>query len=148
MLNAHISFGEVWLRNDSGYSARNPAVIVRLHGMFFIPNDRASFEREWASMRIIEVSSCFSGASDLGEGITVVQWDGGSAYSIHGHSTRRLPDLQFYNLWCKPAGGKPAITFELLAEGYRKEITLAVDFTIDGKSQFPREDEKRNPEWM
>jgi hypothetical protein len=63
-------------------------------------------------------------------------------------STRRLPDLQFSDLWYLPGGGKPAITFEILAEGYRKEITLPVDFTVDGQSQFPREDGKTNPEWM
>jgi hypothetical protein len=99
-------------------------------------------------MGLAEVSSSFGGTSELGEGITIVQWDGGSTYSIHGHSTRRLPDLQFSNLWYIPGGGKPAITFEILAEGYRKEITLPVDFTVDGRSQFPREDGKINPEWM
>lgn len=29
-----------------------------------------------------------------------------------------------------------------------RAIFLPVDFTVDGKSQFPREDEKTNPEWM
>jgi hypothetical protein len=98
VLNAH-STGMVFLRNNSGYSAKNPVVIVSLHRMFFIPSDRAKFEREWASMGLAEVSSSFGGTSELGEGITIVQWDGGSTYSIHGHSTRRLPDLQFSNLW-------------------------------------------------
>jgi hypothetical protein len=87
VLNAH-STGMVGLRNGSGYSAKNPVVIVRLHRMLFDPRDRASFEREWASMGIAEVSSSFAGFSGLGGGLTVVQWDGGSTYSIHGHSTR------------------------------------------------------------
>jgi hypothetical protein len=69
-------------------------------------------------------------------------------YSIHGHSTRRLPDLQFSELWHIPEWGTPALTLEILADGYRKEITLPVDFIIDGKPKFPREDGKINPEWM
>jgi hypothetical protein len=140
-----LNIGKVLLRNNSGYSAKNPAVIVRLHGMFFSPDDPASFEKEWASMELADYEVQFFPQSHL---LTVVQWDGGPTYSIHGHSIRRLPDLQFTNLWQIPDWGKPALTFEILAEGYRKEIPLPVDFIVDGKSLFPREDTKTNPEWI
>lgn len=135
--------GKILVRNDSGYSAKNPAVIVRLDAMFFKPYDATFFEG-WASM---ETADTIQVTGQLDE-LTVVQWDGGPTYSIHGNSTRRLPDLQFSYLWHIPEWGKPALTFEILAEGYRKVITLPVDFTIEGKSQFPREDGKTNPEWM
>ena len=48
------NLGKVLLRNNSGYSAKNPAVIVRLHGMFFSSSDPPSFEKEWASMEIAD----------------------------------------------------------------------------------------------
>ena len=82
-------------------------------------------------------------------GITAMQWDGGPSYSIHGHSTRRLPNLFLTNLWAISDLGTPALVFEILADGYRKEITLPVDFTVDGKSQFVPEGGTRvNPEWI
>ncbi len=137
------NLGKVFLRNGSGYSAKNPAVIVRLHAMVFSAYDPTSFERDWASMEIADTH-----ITGISGGLTIVQWDGGPTYSIHGNSTRRLPDLQFSHLWHKPEWGTPALTFEILAEGYRKEVVLPVDFTINGKSQFPRENEKTNPEWM
>jgi hypothetical protein len=149
------NLGKVLLRNNSGYSAKNPAVVVRLHGMFFSPSDPPSFEKEWASMEIGDTQELVSriGVDAIrlfkrGDPLTVVQWDGGPTYSIHGHSTRRLPDLQFSSLWLIPDSEKPVLTFEILADGYRKEVSLPVDFIVDGQSLFPREDGKTNPEWM
>ena len=139
------------LRNDSGYSAKNPAVIVRLHAMAFEPANADSFEQNWASMDVEIISWPAESISESTEplaGLTVVQWDGGPTYSIHGNSTRRLPDLLFTQLWHKPEWGTPTLTFEILAEGYRKEITLPVDFIVDGKSRFPRAGGKINPEWI
>jgi hypothetical protein len=148
------NFGKVLLRNSSGYSAKNPAVIVRLQTMFFIPRDRVSFEREWASMETADVSDWLARKTtdghriaELIEGLTVVQWDGGPTYSVHGHSTRRLPDLQFSDLWHMPDWGeKPVLTFEILAEGYRRAVDLPVDFIVDGKSQYSQE--KQKPYWI
>jgi hypothetical protein len=141
---APVQFGQVFLHNGSGYSAKNPAVIVRLHGMYFAPDDR-SFFQDWASMEIAYVPDILTPGCDF---LTAVQWDGGPTYSIHGRSTRRLPDLQFSHLWHRPERGKPSLTFEILADGYRKEITLPVDFIVKGKSLYPREDSEANPGWM
>ena len=70
-------------------------------------------------------------------------------YSIHGHSTRRLPDLQFSDLWYIPGLEKqPFLTFEILADGYRKVVSIPVDFKANGESRFPRKDRKVNPGWM
>jgi hypothetical protein len=138
----------ILLRNDSGYSAKNPAVILRLHAMVFLPDMQID--------PVLELSPDFRGPqgawtvidSASTNGIIAMQWDGGPAYSIHGHSTRRLPDLRLDNLWAIPEWGTPALIVEILADGYRKEVFLPVDFIVDGKSQFPREDGKVNPEWM
>jgi hypothetical protein len=145
--------GKILLRNNSGYSARNPAVIVRLHGMFFRSSDPTSFEREWAAMELAETQEFTSSATAQivrsyvdKNMLTMVQWDGGPTYSVHGHSIRRLPDLQFSWLFQVPDWGEPILTFEILAEGYRKVVSLPVDFIMDGKSQYTRE--KALPEWL
>jgi hypothetical protein len=84
--------------------------------MVFRPSDPDEFERTWAIMDYRYVP----GLPELGVsryGYREVQWDGGSA-SIHGHSTRRLPEFVFSQLWRIPEEGTPALTFEILAEGY------------------------------
>jgi hypothetical protein len=123
--------------------------------MFFSPGDPPSFEQEWASMEIADTQELVPGLAvnaalrfTRTDWLTVVQWDGGPTYSIHGHSTRRLPDLQFSDLWQIPEWEKPVLTVEILADGYLKEISLPVDFIVDGKPLFHREGGKTNPEWM
>jgi hypothetical protein len=78
--------------------------------------------------------------------ITAVQWDGGPNYSIHGNSTRRLPDLELNDLRAIPDWGPPVLTFEILADGYRKVVSLPADFKVAGESRFPQEEVK--PEWI
>ncbi len=76
------TLGTISLRNDSGYPARNPAVIVRLRGMVFLFREDSPSRTYWV---ITEFSNT--------NGILAVQWDGGPTYSIHGRSTRLLPML-------------------------------------------------------
>jgi len=45
----------------------------------------------------------------------------------------------------KPDWEKPVLT---LADGYFTEVSLPVDFIVDGRPLFPREGAKTNPEWM
>ena len=128
---------DVFLRNISSYSARNPAVIVRLGGMFFRREAAESGEigipGEW-------VVTGFSNTN----GITEVQWDGGPEYSIHGKSTRKLPDLRLDNLSFDWALGIPEFTVEILAEGYRKVVVVPAVFQDD----VPRWEPDHNPEWL
>ena len=126
--------GTIRVRNNSSYSAKNPAVIIRLRDMVFL---RDSYEANWV---MIEFAST--------NGIMAVQWDGGPSYSIHGNSTRRLPDLLLDRLHMYPGSKEPGLIIELLADGYRKEVLIPVGFTVDDVSQFPREDKEANPEWM
>jgi hypothetical protein len=126
--------GTIRVRNNSSYSAKNPAVIIRLHDMVFL---RENYDANWVMVDFASTN-----------GIMAVQWDGGPTYSIHGNSTRRLPDLQLDKLHTYPGSGSPALMIELLADGYRKNILIPVDFTVDDVSQFSREDGEANPEWM
>jgi len=137
--------GKVLLRNESGYSARNPALIVRLHSMAFVPErlgDSSIFEANWA----INESGNFAGAK--GEVLREVQWDGGPTYSIHGHSTRRLPDLDFHDLWFSTLT-PPILTFEILAEGYRRVVNVPVLLIVDGEAIVdPETYGKPFPSWL
>jgi hypothetical protein len=65
-------------------------------------------------------------------GIAAIQWDGGSDYSIHGHSKRVLP-INFMSLAWARSVDQPSLTVELLAEGYtRPPIKVPVYFVIPG----------------
>jgi hypothetical protein len=67
-------------------------------------------------------------------GITLVQWDGGPMYSIHGESIRMLPALNLERLFQISEEEPPSLAFELLAEGYRREVTVPVIFNVEGES--------------
>jgi hypothetical protein len=128
----------LFLRNLNGYSANNPAVIVRFHHMGFGRSSwRTSISEEWVAID-----------TDDEEMIRAIQWDGGPSYSIHGNSVRRLPDIRMTNLWYRGDGIQPMITVEILAEGYKKVRSLPVDFIIEGQSKFPRQDTKVYDEWI
>ena len=42
----------------------------------------------------------------------------------------------------------PVMMIEILAESYRKEISIPVQFAVDGVSQFSQETHISNPDWM
>jgi hypothetical protein len=159
----------IFLRNESGYSARNPAVIVRFHAMTVAYADNLRPDEAWSPIdfaskdqiseiigpgnidRITRLGYSFDPTEKPNQfghplsRITAVQWDGGPTYSIHGHSTRRLPGLPLINILHIPEWGAPALTFEILADGYRKVIKLPVDFIED---EQPRESAAVNKEWL
>lgn len=122
--------GEIYLRNENQYPASSPAVIVRLHRMAF------------------KLEGLTSGWVVTGFGTTVgvteVQWDGGSSYSVHGHSRRRLPDLRLAGLTLLPTmspdpeADPPRFVVELLADGYRRSVTLDAGFQVDDVVIGPR----------
>lgn len=108
------------INNDSDYSARNPAVVMRLPGNYLATH-----------------------SSKIGEGWTVtdgtynqifsVQWDGGAAYSIHGHSIRKVRlDVGFVILKSLDR----SVKFELLAEGFRRQVQTEL-----GRRTLP-------PDWL
>lgn len=75
--------GRVVIRNQSKYSGRNPGVLIELEGCGLIDPDLS----EW---RQISFGSTI--------GITVIQWDVGADYIIHGKWLRTLPPLNFQGL--------------------------------------------------
>ena len=108
--------GNLYLRNLSGYSANNPAVIIRLYHMVFRCDISTGGGMGPNRIRRRARSKA-------------IQWDGGPAYSIHGNSVRRLPDFPLGFLWYTGEdGSKPMITVEALAEGYKKVRSIPVDF--------------------
>jgi len=61
--------------------------------------------------------------------VLAAQWDGGSEYTIHGKSTRKLPDLALVTLFSEKLTNK--FKAELLAENYRKVVNVAIEFKVD-----------------
>jgi hypothetical protein len=58
--------------------------------------------------------------------------------------------MDFQGLTRVPAwGDDPGLSIELLADGgYRREFTISVEFTVDGKPQFYPSDTKEPPLWI
>lgn len=116
------------LRNRSVYSARDPIVIVRISSV--ISNDSRGYQLgdEW---------SLFEFPDDpLGNREMVVQWDGGLGAIIHGHSSRRLPDLRFGSLSYDRLWQPPKMRVEIIADGgYRRHVDLPLFFLSDSGSE-------------
>jgi hypothetical protein len=130
------TIGRVSLHNTSRYSAVNPAVVVRFQGMAFTVNT----DREEGAWEMLEFRTSV--------GITAIQWDGGPQYSIHGESTRVLPALHLDRLMQFPGLGEANLVIELLAEGYRKVVTIPVSFILEEGSQPEVDSVKSVPEWL
>lgn len=110
------------VKNVSSYAARVPAVIVEFQGA--VIRERQSVIRQpWTPIK-----------GYLSQEIASVQWDGGPNYSIHGDSTRYLPELDLHGL--RPLGGDTdfsvRILVRLLADGYTRDPGIVpVEFTHD-----------------
>jgi len=145
----------IWVRNDSKYPARSPAVIVTLNpGMAIFkprakPNRiRAIFEprpkpatnqnQDW---RDIDLRSS-------GVDVLAMQWDGGTEYPIHANSTRRLPDLSFEGLYRDNTDEPVLMRIKLLAEGYERDVPILVTFLPKGKRTDDHKEKLHQNEWI
>ncbi|SRR6266851_1631125 len=93
------------LKNTTNFSARNPAVRLRVAEAQFIAFvSRTQEELPWRLQ------------SPWGEDVTVL-WNGGADVSIHGHWTYDVPpiSLQLGSSWARPS---VSITIEVVAEGF------------------------------
>jgi hypothetical protein len=128
----HIAY--MWLYNRSGYPARSPAVILRFG------NDHTSMGLCWTQRESYNLDGRFKditqgptwkGAEWKTPGTVVLaaQWDGGSEYTIHGKSERRLPDLALVSLFSRELTSM--FKAELLAENFRKVVDIEIVFVID-----------------
>jgi hypothetical protein len=130
------TIGTISLHNTSRYSARNPAVCVRLQAMAFAPE--RPLPDGWAQLHFAST-----------RGITAVQWDGGTQFSIHGETTRVIPSLDFDKLFYYPEQGSPAFIFEIYAEGYRREEKpVPVSFKVDGQLEPELDESHMLPDWV
>jgi hypothetical protein len=134
--------GTVLLRNESAYSAKNPAVIVPLESMYAAGDFDQLRNAGW-------VITGFSNTN----GVTAVQWDGGPNYSVHGKSVRQLPPLQIQRLIHRDKDGAPGFDppgfwVELLADGYRRVIFVPVDFVVEKVSLYMTLPRHKIPEWL
>lgn len=127
--------GMITLDNLSSYSARNPAIVIRFERMGIAENEYGNDRGLWAPI-------------DHGPlGISAIQWDGGSNYSIHGRSKRVLP-INVVSLAWAPSAEPPHLMIELLAEGYtRPSIGVPMYFAIPGE-ESPRRQVATPPEWL
>jgi hypothetical protein len=106
----------IWIRNRSRYSARNPMITMA-------PDDRGGFKsgsdlhvREspagrWEAIEGWGPNEAYHSAGDF----RLIQWDGGVlTNTIHGKSTRRLPELSFVGFY--HYGGDATLGVTLLAD--------------------------------
>lgn len=90
------------IENKSKYAARNPGVLIEFQNCG-LDNDRVG---GW------EVIS-----RSIGTGaVTVIQWDGGADYIIHGRWVRILPSLDFESL--TRYGDDPKLAVNVAADGF------------------------------
>lgn len=107
-------------RNNSSYSAKGPAVIVRLDGMSSVGNTLTHWQ-------LLDTDAF---------GATAIQWDAEPTESVHGQSIRRLPQIDFGELvFHRP--NYTSIVFELLAEGYRRIVTLSTEIVFSDHADKP-----------
>jgi hypothetical protein len=130
----------IFLQNTSSFSARNPAVILKLKS---VRADAKSFDgRSWS---FFELPSRVVDAEEA----QVFQWDGGADFSIHGHSVRRLPDLNLGSVSYSPKWRTPRMTIEVVADGgFRRNIVMSISFIHDNEYISSPSKVKGADEWL
>jgi hypothetical protein len=115
----------VRLLNRSNYAARDIAVMIQLNGMVLAAGKFCEKDGWWA-------------ADNAGDsGIVAVQWDGGSDYLVHGHSARRLPDLDLGVILCTGIPETSFLEVHIMASpGYRRTVKVPVVFVTTETSGF------------
>jgi len=128
---------KIRLRNQSAYAAQNATMLVRLHGIASVRETFRDSAEWWGADAIDDI------------GITSVQWDGGSTFLIHGHSMRRLPDLNLGRLLCIGEWGDACFVIDILASpGYRRTVAIPVEFVIDGAPRALRAEGEKSRDWL
>jgi hypothetical protein len=115
------------LRNRSPYAARDPLVIVKMSPIFCNAVDGVSAGDQWTVFQLPDASS--SGTE------VIVQWDGGPGSIVHGHSSRRLPNLNFGKLSYDRSWQPPEMEVVMIADGgYHRSAALRISFLSDTDS--------------
>lgn len=108
------------VRNSSSYAARTPAVILEFHGAGIASNMYAA-SGSWTAI-----------ARDFStQDVLALQWDGGPN-SIHGDSSRHLPELNLQGLHALDSVANAHVAVKLLADGYsHPAIVLPIEFAVN-----------------
>ncbi len=114
----------VAIENGSKYAGKNPAIRVKLIGMFGLTT--AGQDKHWS----------FEATTGP---VRMAQWDGGSEGAIHGSWTRELPSLNFGGVTVD--SNSPAIDLEVVAEGFRH--TERVQVTLKSLPDWIAENPER-----
>jgi hypothetical protein len=132
----------VSLRNSSSYAARDPVVIVKISPVIYSGLDGFPMGDQWTVFQLPDASS-----SNME---VTVQWDGGPGSIIHGHSSRRLPDLHLGQLSYDQSWRAAQMQILMVADrGYRHQAALPICFLTDGdSSQRIGRQSKRIREWL
>jgi hypothetical protein len=113
--------GRIRLRNRSSYPAQNITVCIELNGMALIAASFHDTDTWWAVDFVDDT------------GVTAVQWDGGSDFLVHGHSARRLPDLDLGVIIRTGEAKNSFLQVRILASpGYERVINVPVVFAEEG----------------
>jgi hypothetical protein len=133
----------IWIRNRSRYSARNPMITIAPDDLGGFKLDSDLFVREnpagqWDPIEGWGPNEAHHSAGDF----RLIQWDGGVlTNTIHGWSTRHLPELSFVGFY-HYGGGDATLGVTLLADGYRRDLT--VDMHL--KTGCDGDDEAKEPQ--
>ena len=130
------------IRNKSVYSARDPVVIVKIAPILSNLNGELPLGDKWIPFQLPDES--------LGSREMVIQWDSEAGSIIHGHSLRRLPDMQLGTLSCYQSEQPLQMRVEIMADGgYRRHVDLRLFFSSDGVSQRNSHlSYEAAPEWL
>jgi hypothetical protein len=129
----HIAY--MWIDNRSRYPAKNPAAILRFGkndvspmGLCWIQSTSHNLDGPWkdGSQGPAWKSAAFKTSGAV---VLAAQWDGGSENTIHGKSSRRLPDLALITLFSREPESKFKV--ELLADNYRRVVSVTISFKVD-----------------
>lgn len=128
------------IRNQSIYPARDVAMVIELNGMTLVKEAFRESIGWWSADALDDT------------GIRAVQWDGGSDFVIHGHSIRRVPDLDCGTILFIMDRITPYLEVHLIASpGYRRSVQVPVIFITESNSQVASSNSSindRQREWL
>jgi hypothetical protein len=129
----------VALWNDSGFTAKEPRVIVRLNAMALTAESDSQFLGDWSVLDVVNAV-----------GITAIEWEGDPGYSIHPHSVRRLPGFYLNDLRWKEEWGSPGFIIEVLLDNLRSVFHVPANFEFNGELLAWEEAERGTvaPPWL
>lgn len=126
----------VSIKNTRQYAARNVMLTITLASIGCDVDEKYPRGDRWAVASTTDEDGRFVG---------LLQWS--ESFLIHGRSMRVLPPLHLGTLTYLPTWGHPLFCFEILADGYRREVEIPVFFSLED-ANFTSVDREEAPEWV